>query len=107
GARHVARHELDAGVVAGWRCGGPGRRPAALRLLLRGHGRQQTGEQALAAADVEHAAVLRTDQAMVEQAAKDRVPAELAARKVVGKGTGLAVRRGGRVMQLAPGGVEG
>ena len=77
GARDVARHQLDAGVArtsAG--VGGPaarasGRSPAP--ALVR---REQAGEQALAAADVEHArAAARSGRARADGGRPDRSPA--------------------------------
>ena len=64
--------------------------------------RDQAGEQALAAADVEDASS-RRDQAVREQVAEDRIPAQLAAREVPGEAPRALVRRARLLDQGAPG----
>ena len=80
------------------------RRPATAPALPRvsDRPREQAGEQALPAADVEHARV-RRHSAALEQAAEHRVAAELAAREVPGEAAGrggTARRRCGAVRAM-------
>ena len=81
---------------------GPAARPSALLRGLRS-GREQAREQALAAADVEHARARRDDAAR-DQVAEDRIEAQLAAREVPGEASGAPVGRARRLHQRAPGG---
>ena len=99
-ARSTSRaQQLDAADADVDRRLGPVARPAALARGLR-RGREQAGEQALAAADVEHARA-RRDQAAREQMAEDRVPAQLAAREVPGEAAGAPVGRARRASTSA------
>ncbi len=110
GTLDVARHQLDAAVAPA--AARHARRPAAGARAERG---EQAGEQALAAADVEHAdrrrvAALRRVRAVREQAvrgevAEHRVAAELAAREMPGEPARGAVGQAGGAMQRRP--VEG
>ena len=101
GARDVACEQLDAAHVDIDRRRGPGVGQRPWRAAAPA-ARDQAGEQALAAADVEHARA-RRDHAAREQVAEDRIPAQLAAREVPGEAARALVRRARRRDERAPG----